>query len=217
MPNAGDCWRGKGDATPFVAGVPELVPDVKSLDQLFGAMACCTRCDLAIGRTQVVLGTGDPRAKLMFLGEAPGAQEDAKGVPFVGAAGRLFNRLLEENGFSRDDVYVTNVVACRPPQNRTPRAREVKAHAPWLERQLRLVQPALVVTLGRIALTYFRRDAKVTQLRGTPQRIEWEGRDLTLLPLLHPAAILRRRDEMLPAMEADFRKIRPLLDELAGA
>ncbi|HEX9108253.1 MAG TPA: uracil-DNA glycosylase, partial [Longimicrobiales bacterium] len=165
-----DCWHGMGDDAPFVPGWPATVPASASLPALFQAMSCCTRCELAPGRTQVVHGVGSARARIMFVGEAPGKQEDLKGEPFVGQAGRLFDRLLAENGLERADVFITNVVACRPPANRTPKASEVKAHAPWLERQLQLVQPEVLVTMGRIALTYFLPGAKVTQLRGVPQQ-----------------------------------------------
>ncbi|HEX6939567.1 MAG TPA: uracil-DNA glycosylase [Longimicrobiales bacterium] len=206
----GGCWRGKDDPTPFVPGIPAEVPRAATLHALFQAMACCTRCDLARERTQVVNGVGPASAEIMFVGEAPGADEDRQGAPFVGRSGRLLDRLLVANGLERRRVFITNVVACRPPGNRNPRAREIQAHAPWLEEQIRLVAPRLIVTLGRIALTYFIPKARVTRIRGTPQTIERNGRSITLLPLLHPSAVLRRR-ELLPAMEADFVKIPALL------
>jgi DNA polymerase len=205
------CWRGIGDAAPYVPGLPPGVPRFRSLRALFESMACCTRCELAPGRTQVVRGMGASDARLMLVGEAPGAREDREGRPFVGQAGRLLDALLAANGIPRDEVFITNVVACRPPANRTPKAREVAAHAPWLEEQLRLVRPDLLVTLGRIALACFLRRARITRIRGTVQAIERDGRTIPLLPLLHPAAILRNRRQLLPAMEADFRKIRELL------
>ena len=208
---AGPCWRGVGDATPFVPGLPERVPRGRSLAGLFEAMACCTRCELATERTQVVRGVGNPRARVLFVGEAPGRQEDRQGEPFVGQAGRLFDQLLAENGLSRANVFITNVVACRPPANRTPKPAEVRAHAPWLEEQLRLVNPDVVATLGRVALTYFLPRAKITLLRGQTQSIERNGRTLPLLPLLHPAAVLRRRTEMLPGMREDFSRLPGLL------
>ncbi len=206
-----DCWHGVGDDAPFVAGRPATIPASASLPALFQAMACCTRCELAVGRTQVVHGVGNAAARIMFVGEAPGKQEDLKGEPFVGQAGRLFDRLLSENGLSRDQVFITNVVACRPPANRTPKASEVKAHAPWLEQQLRLVGPEVLVTMGRVALTYFLPRAKVTQVRGIPQEVQRDGRTIPLLPLLHPAAVLRNYEEMIEGMEADFRVIAQLL------
>lgn len=207
------CWHGKGDPTPFVPGIPEEVPTAKSLDELFAAMVCCTRCDLASDRTQVVIGVGPAKARVAFVGEAPGAQEDKAGQPFVGRAGRLLDRILEANGLSRDEIFITNIVACRPPANRTPRAREIRAHAPWIEEQLRLVDPDLIVTLGRSALTYFIPDAKVTELRGQPQTLKRNGRSITLLPLYHPAAALRRR-ELVPLLEEDMAKIPALLARL---
>jgi uracil-DNA glycosylase len=205
------CWRGRDDPRPFEPGVPERVARFRSLRGLNEAMSCCTRCDLAPGRIQVVRGVGPRRARVLFLGEAPGAKEDEAGEPFVGSAGRLFSRLLAAAGLGRDDVYITNVVACRPPKNRAPRSSEVKAHAPWLEEQIRLVQPEVVATLGRTALVYFMPGAKITQLSGLPQQLVWQGRPLTLLPLYHPAAALRSPD-LVPALEAAFAVLRGLLD-----
>lgn len=204
------CWRGKGDPNPYVPGVPAEVPRFHSLSALFEAMDCCTRCELARERTQVVRGVGPASAELMLVGEAPGAEEDRRGEPFVGRSGQLLDRLLEANGIDRRRVFITNIVACRPPGNRNPKSKEIRAHAPWLEEQLRLVEPKVLVTLGRVALGYFLPGAKVTEVRGTPQTIERNGRSITLLPLLHPSAILRRR-ELLPAMEADVAKIPALL------
>lgn len=203
------CWQGKGDASPFVAGLPETVPRARSLPELFAAMACCTRCDLAPERTRVVHGVGSPDAEVLLVGEAPGAQEDRQGEPFVGRAGKLLDRLLQGAGLRRDEVFITNVVACRPPANRNPRVREVRAHAPWLEEQIRLVAPVVIVTLGRIALTYFLPGGKITELRGVPQRLERVGGEIWLLPLYHPAAALRRR-ELIPEMEADFARLREI-------
>ncbi len=213
MPGKADpgCWRGVGDPAPFVPGLPETVPAARSLEPLFAAMVCCTRCELALGRSRVVLGVGNRGARLMFVGEAPGKQEDLQGEPFVGQAGKLFDRLLEGIGLERREVFITNVVACRPPGNRAPRMKEIKAHAPWLEAQLHLVQPELLVTLGRAALTYFLPGGKVTQLRGQTQQVERDGRVIPLLPLLHPATVFRDYHALLPPMEADFRRIPELL------
>jgi uracil-DNA glycosylase len=167
--------------------------------------------ELAPGRTQVVCGVGPTRAQVLFLGEAPGRHEDEKGEPFVGAAGRLFDRLLAGAALNRNDVYITNVVACRPPGNRTPRVAEVRAHRPWLEQQLRIVRPAVVATLGRMALTWFVPGGKVTALSGRAQRVEWDGRPLVVLPLFHPAAALRAPDRV-PELERGFRALRRILD-----
>lgn len=209
------CWKGRGDTAPFVPGLPDPVPALSSLTKLFNEMACCTRCELAAGRTQVVPGVGPRRASVMLLGEAPGAEEDRKGSPFVGRAGQLLDRLLSAAGLDRKSVFITNVVACRPPNNRTPRVREIKAHAPWLDQQLRLVRPRLIVTLGRVALTYFVPGAKVTEVRGKAAAVERDGRQFTILPTLHPAAALRAPD-LLPSLEEDFGKIRTILSRIGG-
>jgi uracil-DNA glycosylase family 4 len=215
MPNDEGCWKGRGDPARFIAGVPLVVPRHRGTGALNRGMSCCTRCDLAVGRTQVVRGVGPAPADVMFLGEAPGAKEDEAGEPFVGSAGRLFERLLATSGLSRSAVYVTNVVACRPPNNRNPKMSEVRAHAPWLEEQLRLVQPRVVATLGRIALTYFLPKAKVTELSGVAQWVEWQERRLAVLPLFHPAAALRAHD-LMPRLEGGFRALGELLRELGS-
>ena len=201
------CWRGKDDTSPFVPGIPEAVQPARSLKQLFSTMKCCTRCELASCRTQVVIGTGSTRASVMFIGEAPGQKEDEAGRPFVGNAGRLLDRLLEQAGIERKQVFITNIVACRPPGNRAPKVKEVRAHAPWLDEQLRLISPQVVVPLGRVALTYFIPKARITELRGKPRKLSHQGRPLTLLPTLHPAAVLRDYEVLYPKVLADFRKI----------
>jgi uracil-DNA glycosylase len=201
-----------GDRAPDqISGEPAEVPRFRSVAALNRELLKCTRCELALGRTTVVRGVGAAPARVLFLGEAPGASEDRAGEPFVGAAGRLLDGLLAGIGLDRASVYITNVVACRPPRNRTPRVGELRAHAPWLEEQLRLVQPEVVVTLGRIALTWFMPKAKVTELTGLPQDVEWNGRRIRLLPLFHPAAALRARDR-LPQLEEGFAVLRDLLD-----
>lgn len=175
-------------------------------------MSTCTCCELALTRTQVVLGVGRRNARLMLIGEAPGKSEDETGRPFVGRAGALLDGVLEDVGIDRGDVFITNIVACRPPANRTPRPREVRAHAPWIEQQLRLVKPEVIVTLGRVALTYFIAKAKVTALRGKPRKVIRDaGTVLTILPTLHPAAALRS-PELLPLIRADFRRVARLLE-----
>ena len=209
------CWTGKESDVPYVAGIPETLPKFRSVGALFKSMSCCTRCDLALARTQVVHGVGNAKARLMLIGEAPGEKEDLAGRPFVGASGRLLDKLLVANGIDRGDVFITNIVACRPPKNRTPKASEVKAHAVWIEEQLRLVDPALIVTLGRAALTYFLPKAKVTEIRGTPQKVIWKDKTLRVVPSLHPAVALRD-PERRPMLEEDFRKIATLLARLRG-
>jgi uracil-DNA glycosylase len=203
---------GRYEGMPFLTGIPTTVPRLRSLPALNSAMCDCTRCALAEGRTRVVSGVGPRSARVFFLGEAPGAREDEAGEPFVGAAGRLFDRMLAMAGVRRHDVYVTNVVACRPPGNRAPRPVEIRAHAPWLEEQIRLVRPEIIATLGRTALTYFVPHAKITELTGLPRSLVWQERIFTLLPLFHPAAALRSPDR-LPLLEAGFGVLRRLLED----
>jgi DNA polymerase len=137
--------------------------------------------------TNMVPGDGNPDADVMLVGEAPGASEDKQGRPFVGRAGKLLEQLLAEAGLRREDVYITNVVKARPPGNRDPRAGEVAHHMPWLERELELVRPRLVVPLGRHALRHFAPDVKISDVHGRPLR----AGDRELFPLYHPAAALR--------------------------
>ena len=137
----------------------------------------------------MVPGEGDPNAAIMIVGEAPGASEDKQGRPFVGRAGKLLDELLAEAGLERDQVYITNVVKARPPGNRDPRADEVAHHMPWLETQLALIQPKLVVPLGRHALAHFSDSAKISEVHGT----EITERGRTLFPLYHPAAALHNQ------------------------
>lgn len=148
----------------------------------------CTRCRLAEGRTTVVYGAGAADADVMFVGEGPGFHEDQRGVPFVGAAGQLLDRMLGAIGLARDDVYIANVVKCRPPGNRDPLPDEIEACAPWLREQFELIAPRVVVTLGNFATrTVLGRQVSITRVRG--QRFDVDGR--TVLPTYHPAAILR--------------------------
>lgn len=172
-----------------------------SLDELAAVAGTCTRCRLAEGRTQVVFGTGDPDADLMLVGEGPGRDEDLQGEPFVGRAGRLLTQLVAEIGLARADVYIANVVKCRPPGNRDPEADEIEACRPYLDAQLALVAPRVVVTLGNFA-TKLLLDTKVgiTKLRGRP--VTW--RDAVVVPTLHPSAVLRGGGLPLAQARADF-------------
>ena len=176
--------------------------------------AGCTRCRLQQSRTQVVFGQGDPHADLMFVGEAPGFHEDRQGIPFVGPSGQLLNRLLEGIGLRREDVYICNVVKSRPPQNRDPQPDEIAACRPWLDAQIRLVDPKVVVTLGNFAAkTLLETTTGITRLRG--QTYPFQGR--VLLPTFHPAAALHAQGRRtagpspLEAMEGDFKVLAELL------
>ena len=171
----------------------------------------CTRCPLAATRTQVVFGSGDSNAELMFVGEAPGFHEGKQGVPFVGQAGQLLEQLLNGIGLSRTDVYIANVLKCRPPGNRDPQPDEIEACESHLFRQIELIQPALVATLGNFATKLLSgRPIGITRVHGTPQQVTLGGNDVTLYPLYHPAAALYTRS-MLSVLEADFARIPELL------
>ena len=184
------------------------------LEAVAAEAAGCTRCRLHQSRTQVVFGQGDPHADLMFVGEAPGFHEDRQGLPFVGPSGQLLNRLLEGIGLRRDDVYICNVVKSRPPQNRDPQPDEIAACRPWLDAQIRLVDPKVVVTLGNFAAkTLLETTTGITRLRGRTH--PFQGR--VLLPTFHPAAALHAQGRRtagpspLEAMEGDFRVLAELL------
>jgi DNA polymerase len=174
-------------------------------------VAGCTRCPLSAGRTQVVLGNGDPDADLMFVGEAPGYHEDKRGVPFVGQAGQLLNRLLEGIGLSRDEVFVANVLKCRPPGNRDPQPAEIEACERHLFKQISLIRPKVVCTLGNFATRLLSgRPARISQVHGHELPIQIADRTVLLYPLFHPAAALYTRS-MLGTLEADFARIPALL------
>ena len=173
----------------------------------------CVRCRLANGRTQVVYGVGDPDADLMFIGEAPGFHEDKQGIPFVGAAGQLLDRMLAEVGIPRASVYINNVILCRPPNNRDPLPDELEACKPWLDERIALIDPALIVTLGNWATRYvLGQQVSISRVRG--QRFTWNAR--TVIPTFHPAAILHGGGEhsrQMQSLRADFQQMRRALDE----
>jgi uracil-DNA glycosylase len=165
----------------------------------------CTRCKLAgMGRTQVVFGVGNPDADLMFIGEAPGFHEDKQGEPFVGAAGQLLNRMLGEIDLVREDVYIANVIRCRPPGNRDPEPDEIEACTPWLVETISFTQPRLIVTLGNFATKFVLQTTQgITRTRG--HVYEWHGR--SVIPTFHPAAILHgggERSRQFQELRDDF-------------
>jgi DNA polymerase len=177
--------------------------------------ASCTRCALATGRTQVVFGSGSPDADVMFVGEAPGFHEDQQGIPFVGQAGKLLDRLLEGIGLTRADVFVGNVLKCRPPGNRDPLPEEIAACEPHLFRQIELIEPVLVATLGNFATKLLSgRPAGITRVHGQEQEVALGSRTVTLYPLFHPAAALYT-PSMLKVLEEDFARIPALLERVA--
>jgi DNA polymerase len=173
--------------------------------------ASCTRCALAAGRTQVVFGSGNPDADLMFVGEAPGFHEDQQGLPFVGQAGQLLDRLLAGIGLERDDVYVCNTLKCRPPGNRDPLEEEIGACEPHLFRQIELVQPRVVATLGNFATRLLSgRSLGITRVHGSEQEVTLGSSRVLLYPLYHPAAALYT-PSMLQVLEQDFGRLPELL------
>ena len=175
--------------------------------------ASCTRCALAQGRTQVVFGSGSPDADLMFVGEAPGFHEDQQGVPFVGQAGKLLDKLLAGIELTRADVFVANVFKCRPPGNRDPLPEEIAACEPHLFRQIELIEPTLVATLGNFATKLLSgKPAGITKVHGYEQEVTLGARSVLLYPLYHPAAALYT-PSMLKVLEEDFARIPALLEQ----
>jgi DNA polymerase len=173
------------------------------LEELAVEASTCTRCALSESRTQVVFGTGDPSADIVFVGEAPGAEEDRQGLPFVGRSGQLLDRLMqEEMGMRRGEgVYILNTLRCRPPGNRDPQPEEIDACWPWLEAQLDLIRPRVVVTLGNFSTKLLlKTKLGITKLRGR----SYPWRDGVLVPTYHPAAVLRSGGGPMAQMRADL-------------
>jgi uracil-DNA glycosylase len=171
----------------------------------------CTKCPLSSTRTSVVFGAGNSDADLVFVGEAPGAEEDRQGLPFVGRAGGLLSELLAGIGMERADVWICNVLKCRPPGNRDPQPIEIESCEPYLSRQVELIQPRVIATLGNFAtklLTGSR--VGITRVRGTPQVHEIGGRTVFVMPLLHPAAALRT-PSLVDTLREDFAKLAELV------
>jgi uracil-DNA glycosylase len=181
------------------------------LVELYKQVQSCTRCPLHETRTKAVFGAGDADAELMFVGEAPGAEEDRQGLPFVGRAGQLLNELLGGIGLSREEVFIANVLKSRPPGNRDPLPLEIQACEPYLFEQVRLIEPRVVCTLGNFATKLLSGSpAGITKVRGAPQVHELGGRTVFLLPLFHPAAALRT-PSVKETLCADFERIPALL------
>jgi uracil-DNA glycosylase family 4 len=171
----------------------------------------CTRCRLSQGRTQVVFGVGNPHADLMFVGEAPGFHEDKQGVPFVGQAGKLLDNLLGGIGLERSEVYIANVLKCRPPGNRDPQPDEIESCEPHLFRQIELIQPRVVATLGNFATKLLSgKPTGITRVHGQQQEVTLGGNRVLLYPLYHPAAALYT-PAMLNVLREDFRRIPELM------
>ena len=188
----------------------ERMPDLPALAAFIGD---CHRCPLGETRTQLVFGVGDPHAQLMFIGEAPGKNEDLKGEPFVGAAGKFLDELLESVGYTRAQVYIANILKCRPPANRDPLPAETATCTPFLSEQIRLINPVVIATLGNHATKYILQTTTgITQLHGRLFRLEeWQ-----VVPIFHPAVALYDPNKK-PVLFDDFRRLRAVIDRtLAG-
>jgi uracil-DNA glycosylase len=186
---------------------------MRTIEEAALEASTCTRCRLSQGRTQVVYGVGDPNADLMFIGEGPGFHEDKQGEPFVGPAGQLLTQVLGEIGLRREQVYINNVVMCRPPGNRDPLPDEIDACKPWLDERIELIDPSVVVTLGNWA-TRFVLGPRVSISRVRGQRFPWNGR--TVIPTFHPAAILHgggQASKQMESLRADFQEVSRALAE----
>lgn len=190
----------------------EALPTFSDLAELADAVKGCTRCRLARGRTNAVPGEGAADAAVMFIGEGPGYHEDQQGRPFVGAAGQLLDELIEGIGLRRREVFIANVLKCRPPENRDPAPDEAEACRPYLDRQIELIDPKVIVLLGRHALQAHFSDAQISRARGVPRRRD--GR--TFLPVYHPAAALRQL-RLRDVLRGDFALIPKLLESPAPA
>ncbi len=183
-----------------------------ALEALRREIGDCTRCKLYSHRTHIVFGVGNPNAELMFAGEAPGRDEDAQGIPFVGRAGQLLTRMIEAMGYRREDVYIANVLKCRPPENRNPEPDEVKTCKPFLKRQVEIVHPRAIVGLGSFAVqTLLNSEEKISRLRGNFR--DFQG--IPLMPTYHPAFLLRNPEMKKPVWE-DLKKVMAFLKGGSG-
>jgi DNA polymerase len=181
-----------------------------TLDELREKVLRCTLCDLHKGRIHAVFGEGNPKAALMFIGEGPGREEDKQGRPFVGMAGQLLTKIIEAIKFRREEVYIANVVKCRPPGNRTPLPAEMDACMPYLRRQVDIIQPKIICALGKTAAwALLNTEVPISQLRG--KWFKFQG--IQMMPTFHPAYLLRNPQEKRLVWE-DMKKIRKVLDEL---
>ena len=200
---------------PFhqTAGEDSGTEPAAALEELrAGTIGECTRCKLCNGRNKIVFGDGDPRARLMFIGEGPGSDEDRQGLPFVGRAGQLLNQIIKAMGYRREDVYIANIVKCRPPDNRAPQPDETAACTPFLFRQIKIIRPEVIVTLGSpSSQALLESSAGITKLRGTFR----EFRGIPVMPTFHPAYLLRNPAAKKEVWE-DMQKVMALIQSRAG-
>ncbi|HSR53566.1 MAG TPA: uracil-DNA glycosylase family protein [Acidobacteriota bacterium] len=198
--------------TSMFTSVPELPPEPIEMEEIRYILGDCTRCPLSETRTQIVFGVGNPAADLLFVGEAPGADEDELGLPFVGAAGKLLSRIIRAIGLYRDQVYVANILKCRPPNNRDPLPEEVEQCGPFLYKQIQAVEPLVIVALGRYASqTLLQTETPISSLRGRFH--DFHG--IPLMPTFHPSYLLRNASGKRPVWE-DMQAVRNKLQELGS-
>jgi len=183
---------------------------MSELQKLAAEIAKCTRCPLHQGRTNTVPGEGREDAEIMFIGEAPGFHEDQQGLPFVGASGTFLESLLESIDLTREDVFIANVIKCRPPGNRDPSSEEIEACRSFLDRQIELIQPKIVVTLGRFSMARVFPDARISRIHGQPRKIE----GVIYYPMYHPAAALHR-PSLRSTVKEDMQRIPKLIEHAA--
>jgi len=207
-------WRARASSSAPSDSVDTAEPAAASAEAALAEVRAhigdCTRCKLhTLGRTQVVFGAGNPNAELMFVGEAPGADEDEQGVPFIGRAGQLLTKIIEAIDLRREDVYIANVIKCRPPGNRNPEADEVATCEPFLIQQIDIVRPRVIVALGTFAAhALLHTDAPISRIRG----VVHEYRGASLIPTFHPAYLLRSPDRKRDVWD-DMKKVRALLNQ----
>lgn len=185
---------------------PEESQKISSLEQIREVCLQCTRCNLRQGCRQVVFGKGNPQAGLMLIGEGPGEQEDIQGLPFVGKAGLLLDKIIQASGFSLEEVYIGNIVKCRPPENRVPTLQESRTCMPWLMQQIQIIRPKIMVCLGATAIQgILDPSLRITAIRG-----RWAERNgILIMPTFHPAALLRDESKKRPVWE-DFKQVRKM-------
>jgi len=182
----------------------------QQLEEISRQVTTCQKCPLYKNTTNPVPGEGNPEAEIMFIGEGPGFNEDQQGRPFVGQAGKLLDILLADIKIERSDVFIANVVKHRPPENREPLPEEMGVCQDYLDRQIEIIRPKMIVTLGRFSMMKFIPDGKISQIHGLARNVEFKGRKIMILPMFHPAAALRG-NEVMQKLKADFFKIPILL------
>ena len=185
----------------------------KQLQDLKAQMEADKSLPLRDTATQLVFGEGNPDSEIYFLGEAPGYWEDQKGRPFVGLAGKLLDELIQSLELKRDDVYISNVVRFRPPENRDPTPEEITAFAPYVDREIEIINPKIIVTLGRFSMGKFLPGVKISQVHGKIHQVSWHGQETTVVPMYHPAAALRA-GEIMKQLKADFQVIPEALKKI---